>query len=56
MVFKKIGDPMPIKSIYKVAEGEEIICEQCGMPMIVIAFDEDDNVQVKCTCENPDLE
>ena len=56
MVFKKIGDPMPIKAIIKAAEDEEMICEHCGRSMIVVAFDEDDNVQIKCTCENPDLE
>ena len=55
MVFKKIGDPMPIKGIIK-ADGDIAICEECGLPMVAIEIDEDDNMQLACTCKNPDLE
>lgn len=53
-MFKKVGDAMPITNIYEA--DEPLICQKCNCPMTVIAFQEDDSVDVICTCENPELE
>lgn len=54
MGFIKTGDDMPIGG-YVDAEGEKQICPKCRKPFTVLAFDEDDKVELVCTCTDPNV-
>lgn len=53
MGFIKVGDNMPVIS-YNDAE-DKILCPTCNQPMTVVAIKEDDNLELVCQCEKPEI-
>jgi len=54
MAFVKVGDPIKISNIIK--DDEPAICPYCNEPMITISIDENDNAEVVCKCNHPEIE
>ena len=52
-MFKKFGDNMPVMG-YTDTE-DEILCPKCERPMTVIAIEENDNLELVCQCEQPEI-
>jgi ssDNA-binding Zn-finger/Zn-ribbon topoisomerase 1 len=47
-MFKKYGDPEPIKSFYD--DNLELqTCDECGKPLTIVALDNDNN-EILCKC------
>jgi hypothetical protein len=55
MGFVKVGDNVPVSGYIDV-EGEVAECPECNKPLVVVAVDEDNNVNLVCKCKNPELE
>ena len=55
MGFIKVGDSMPVEGYVDTKSNTKILCPQCDLPMTVIAVKEDDNLELVCQCEQPEI-
>ena len=55
MVFKKVGDNVPIQSVVD-SDGSKQVCDICNKPLVIIAIKSDDDINLVCDCTNSDME
>jgi hypothetical protein len=53
-MFKKVGDNMPI--INHIDDDGIVLCPECQEPLVVIAMDQNGDIETVCKCEYPELE
>ena len=54
MAFIKTGDPMPVTNY--IDDDGAILCSKCQEPMVAVAINEDDYMNIVCSCEYPEVE